>query len=126
MLEPSKAAVKSGGPDSHAVRAFKERRKEVKSGGPDSHAVRAFLLKEGGMVLETKVLSDALAEGDQDEAVEGLRSEQRAGGDSDSTKVPMLATSTRVQNTDKVRHEKMSSMRTLEEAVVICVWRLTQ
>ena len=71
------------------------------------------------MVLETKVLSDALAEGDQDEAVEGL-SEQRPGGDSDSTKVPMLATSTRVQNTDKVRHEKMSSMRNLEEAVVIC------
>ena len=73
------------------------------------------------MVLETTELSDALAVGVcQDEALEGLLSEQRAGGDSDSTKVPMLATSTRVQNTDKVRHEKMSSMRNLEEAVVIC------
>jgi hypothetical protein len=32
----------------------------------------------------------------------------------------MLATSTKVENTDKVRHEKISSVRNLEVAIVIC------
>ena len=65
-------------------------------------------------------LSDLLAECDQDEALEDLQCEQRAGGNSDGTKVPMLATSTKVENTDKVRHEKISSVRNLEVEIVIC------
>ena len=81
----------------------------VKRGGPDKDAVPAFSLKESGMVLETEEHSGLLPACDLDEALEGLLCEQRAGGDGESTKVPTLATSTKVQNTDKVGDEEIVS-----------------
>ena len=71
MLEPSKAVEKSG--------------------GPDKDAVSAFSLEERGMVLETEEHSGLLAECDQEEALEGLLCEQRAGGDGDVGRVVVIA-----------------------------------